>query len=137
MARPRIKIDQSAFEGLCRLQCTLEDIAAFFTCSEDTVERWCKRTYKSGFADVYKIYSAGGRISLRRTQFKLAEKSPAMAIWLGKQYLGQREKVEVQNSVNGKLAELIDGLREDDIYAKATASHGDVEDKQTPTDQHT
>lgn len=27
-------------------------------------------------------------------QFKLAQKSPAMAIFLGKQYLGQTDKVE-------------------------------------------
>ena len=27
-------------------------------------------------------------------QFKLAEKNVAMAVWLGKQYLGQRDKVE-------------------------------------------
>jgi hypothetical protein len=36
-----------------------------------------------------------GRISLRRQQFKmLREGSTAMAIWLGKQYLGQRDRVE-------------------------------------------
>ena len=32
-----------------------------------------------------------GKISLRRAQFRLAEHNAAMAIWLGKQYLGQRE----------------------------------------------
>ena len=34
------------------------------------------------------------KIKLRRTQFKLAEHSVPMAIWLGKQYLGQRDVVE-------------------------------------------
>ena len=33
-------------------------------------------------------------ISLRRSQFKLAEKNATMAIWLGKQYLGQRNHKE-------------------------------------------
>src|SRR5208337_3813320 len=31
------------------------------------------------------------RISLRRLQFLQAQTSPAMAIWLGKQYLGQTD----------------------------------------------
>jgi hypothetical protein len=35
-------------------------------------------------------------MSLRRYQFDLAKKSAVMAIWLGKQYLGQTEKQEVQ-----------------------------------------
>ena len=35
-------------------------------------------------------------MSLRRTQFKLAEKNPTMAIFLGKQYLGQRDNIEVK-----------------------------------------
>lgn len=94
MARPLIEIDREQFEKLCGLQCTLNEIAGFFKCSEDTIERWCKREFKEGFAEVYKIYSVNGKISLRRTQFKLAERHPGMAIFLGKQYLGQTDKVE-------------------------------------------
>ena len=84
MARPRIEIKQDLFESLCGLQCTLEEIAGVLGCSEDTVERWCKRTYSLGFADAYKKHSARGKMSLRRAQFRLAEKSAAMAIFLGK-----------------------------------------------------
>lgn len=95
MARPRKEIDREQFEKLCNIQCTLEEIAGWFKCSMDTIENWCKREYGEGFSEIYKVYSADGKISLRRTQFRLAEKSYAMAIWLGKQYLGQREHVEV------------------------------------------
>lgn len=91
MARPRIEIDQKQFENLCELQCTLKEISGFFNCSEDTIERWCKRTYKENFADIYEKKSSKGKISLRRTQLKLAEKSAAMAIFLGKQNLGQKD----------------------------------------------
>jgi len=35
-----------------------------------------------------------GRISLRRSQMKLAERNPTMAIWLGKQWLDQKDKLE-------------------------------------------
>lgn len=93
MARPRIEIDEKNFESLCGLQCTLTEIADFFGCSEDTIERWCKRNYNLNFAETFKKHSGKGRISLRRAQFRLAEKNASMAIWLGKQYLGQSDSV--------------------------------------------
>lgn len=82
MARPKIEIDKKQFESACGIQCTLSEIAAFFDCSEDTVERWCKRTYGEGFADIYKKKSEKGKISLRRNQLKLSETNASMAIWL-------------------------------------------------------
>jgi hypothetical protein len=91
--RPRKEIDQHYFEGLCEIQCTLEDIAHVLHVSEDTIERWCERTYELGFADTFKKFSATGKTSLRRYQFDLAKKgNPTMLIWLGKQYLGQSDK---------------------------------------------
>lgn len=95
--RPEIEIDKQQFENLCRLQCTLIEIADFFDCSEDTIERWCKREYEKGFAEVFRQKRGKGKISLRRTQWQLAETSVPMAIFLGKQYLGQKDKVEVDD----------------------------------------
>lgn len=100
MARPRIEIDKQQFEKLCSIQCTLTEIAGYFNCSEDTIERFCKREYKEGFAEVYSKKRGIGKISLRRAQFRMAETNPTMAIWLGKQYLGQTERQEVAVSVN-------------------------------------
>ena len=99
MARPRIEIDKEQFEKLCSIQCTLIEIAGYFNCSEDTIEKWCKREYKKNFTDVFKQKRGVGKISLRRSQFRMAETNPTMAIWLGKQYLGQTEKQEVAVSV--------------------------------------
>ena len=111
MARPVKEINKEQFESLCNLQCTLDEIAGFFKCSIDTIERWCKRTYNMSFADTFKVYSQNGKISLRRLQFKLAEKSYAMAIWLGKQYLGQTDKIEATTSFEDlrPLADLLKG----------------------------
>jgi len=101
MARPRIEIKQEHFQSLCGIQCTLEEIASFFRCSEDTIERWCKRELKMSFADAYKRYSAGGKISLRRWQFRSAENgNTSMLIWLGKQYLGQKDQQDITVSRN-------------------------------------
>lgn len=108
--RPRIEIDSNQFENLCNLQCTLSEIAGWFKCSEDTIERWCKREYGETFAETFKIYSASGKMSLRRAQFRLAEKSAAMAIFLGKQYLGQRDTAVVENGIDNNLLEVIRGI---------------------------
>lgn len=88
---------KSNFQKLCGIQCTLAEIADWFDCSEDTIERWCKREYGMTFADCFKKYSASGRMSLRRAQFRLAEKNAAMAIFLGKQYLGQKDNVQYED----------------------------------------
>lgn len=104
--RPRIEIKEDEFKKLCAIMCTEEEIADWFSCSIDTVNRWCKRTYGLTFADIYKKNSINARVSLRRAQFKLAEKNPTMAIWLGKQYLGQRDSFEAEVSFD-KVDELI------------------------------
>lgn len=99
MGRPPIEINKRIFEKLCGYQCSEEDIADCFECSVDTIGRWCKKTYGKTFAESYKKFKAKGRISIRRAQFALAYKSAAVAIWLGKQYLGQRDVQVVDATV--------------------------------------
>lgn len=89
--RPAKEIDKSNFEKLCGLQCTKSEIAGFFECCQDVIEEWCKKTYGCNFSDAYIMYAEGGKIALRRNQFALSEKSATMAIWLGKQWLGQKD----------------------------------------------
>ena len=49
-------------------------------------------------------------------QFRLAEKNAAMAIWLGKQYLGQRDTFEVTHEGLDKVADLMKALdKESDV----------------------
>ena len=113
MARPRKEIDQKNFENLCGLQCTKEEICSFFDVTDKTLERWCKRTYKAGFSEVFRQKRGKGKISLRRSQFRLAEKNANMAIWLGKQYLGQVDKIETNdNSSLDRLDGILKGLKE-------------------------
>lgn len=100
MGRPVIEIDYSLFESLCQIQCTLPEIAGVLKVSEDTVERRVKEHYGETFAETYKKHSAPGLMSLRRHQFRMAESNATMAIWLGKQYLGQSDKTELKIDVN-------------------------------------
>lgn len=108
------KINKEQFENLCNMWCTLIEISEFFGVSEDTLESWCKDTYNETFSDVYKKKNSKGKIALRRWQMKSAEKgNVTMQIWLGKQYLKQREHFpdEVDNTVVSNaitnIAELI------------------------------
>ena len=102
--RPRKEIDKRDFEKLCMLQCTRAEICAWFNVSEPTLIDWCKRTYDGqDFLTVFNKKREGGLISLRRMQWQLAEKSPAMAIFLGKNLLGQTDKVEQTQNINGAV----------------------------------
>ena len=95
MGRPRKQIDKTEFEKLCFLQCTEREFCSWFDVSDETLNKWCKENYDGRtFLAVFKEKRENGLISLRRSQFQLAEKSPAMAIFLGKNLLGQTDKME-------------------------------------------
>lgn len=134
MARPLKPIDRQEFEKLCGLQCTKSEICSWFDVTDKTLENWCKREYELGFSEVFAEKRGLGKISLRRNQFKLAEKSAAMAIFLGKNYLGQRDQHDITATAEGRLAELIDGLKEpcDDIYSETKGIDGAMENEQAP-----
>jgi hypothetical protein len=120
MGRPRADIDKTQFEKLCALQCTEEEILAWFHISDKTLCSWCKRTYGKSFSEIFKEKRKVGKISLRRSQFRLAEKSAAMAIFLGKNYLGQTDAKEVRAEVTAtereqsKLDSILAQITEDD-----------------------
>lgn len=117
---PRKEIDWKIFDGLCSIQCTLEEIAAMFDCSVDNIERKVKEQHKMTFAEYYKLKSGNGKVSLRRRQFKAAmDGNTSMLIWLGKQHLGQKDKSEVDSKVNGQQ-EII--VRREIIHRNATES---------------
>lgn len=91
--RPKKEIDYEAVEKLASIQCTQDEIANFLGLSVRTLQR------DEEFCQLYKKGMDNGKMSLRRTQFKIAEKGNAsMAIFLGKQYLGQRDVIEADNT---------------------------------------
>ena len=103
MAKGQIKqkqatISKKLFEELCAIQCTQEEIAAVLGVSRDTLMRWCLNTYDTNFATIFDEKRMKGKASLRRSQFILAKSNPSLSIWLGKQYLGQRDNMDVRVS---------------------------------------
>ena len=92
--RPRFQIDFEQVERLAKIQCTQEEIAHCLGCSISVLER------SAEFRRVYKRGLEGGKMSLRRMQWKSANEGNVTAqIWLGKQYLKQRDKHEIEASV--------------------------------------
>lgn len=111
--RPRKEFNKRSFADLVGLGCTQEEICWFFRddsgkpANEDTLSRWCVREFGMNFQEYTKKNRLMHlKIKLRQNQLNLSEKSAAMAIWLGKQYLGQHDE---------------------DIRASAEASNGVLE----------
>ena len=89
VGRPKKQIDYEAVEKLAKIQCTQEEISNFLGISTRTLQK------DDEFLRVYKKGIENGKMSLRRMQFKKAnDGNVSMLIWLGKQYLGQTDKVE-------------------------------------------
>lgn len=103
--RPKFQIDYGKVEAMASVMATQEEIATFLGCSVDTLQR------DEQFRGIYKKGIEEGKMSLRRRQFELAKKSASMAIFLGKNYLGQKDVVEQDHSLqNGVIDELIGAL---------------------------
>ena len=106
--RPRIDINWQSVEACCNLMCTGEEIAAIHKISYDTLERAIKRKYKISFAEYFNQKSAGGKMSLRRRQYEAAkEGNSAMLIWLGKQWLNQKDKSEVDQNTTIEPVQIV------------------------------
>lgn len=117
IGRPKSQIDKKQFEELCSIQCTEGEICAVLGVSEKTLINWCQETYKDddgndmSFSKVFAINRAGGKTSLRRKQWLLADKNATMAIFLGLQYLGQtNQPYRGDEQMIAKLDKIIDSI---------------------------
>lgn len=121
--RPKKEFDKKAFQDLVGLGCSQEEICWFFRdetgkpANIDTLTRWCKRTFDMTFQEYFaKNGYMALKIKLRRNQFKLSEKNAAMAIFLGKNYLGQKDYFESDNKdALAKLDQILDGVKENAV----------------------
>ena len=79
------------FEMACQLLATKDEICGLLNVSDATLQRRIKEKYNDTFEGVLKRFGSTAKVSLRRYQFNLAKTNTAMCIWLGKQYLNQKE----------------------------------------------
>jgi len=93
--RPLFDVNWDQVDELCAIQCTGEEIAGVLGCDYDTLATACKREKHLAFSDYFKQKASNGKMSLRRTQYTTAmEGNPTMLVWLGKNWLGQTDKLE-------------------------------------------
>lgn len=95
MARPKKEIDYELVRKLANMQCSQAEIASVVGVSVRTLQR------DELFHEIYDEGVMNGRVSLRRAQFnKAIDGNVPMLIWLGKQVLGQKEKIENEDTIN-------------------------------------
>ena len=101
--RPKkYNIDPEQVEKLASFGCTNTEIASFFGCSSDLIEKSYSEFLTKG--------RDKGKIKLRQLQWRSAEKgNTSMLIWLGKQLLGQTDQPAFSNE------ELIEGFDLEEI----------------------
>lgn len=93
MGRPRKEFNFELFKELCSIHCTLQEISDIIDLSPDQITERLKEMYgpSTTFPVIRDKFANTGKATLRRSQFKMAHRNPTMSIWLGKQYLGQKE----------------------------------------------
>jgi hypothetical protein len=100
MARPKKPIDENLVEKLAKVGCSNESIATQAGCSVDTLTR--------RYADLLVKSRENLKTQLRIWQLEAAKKgNTAILIWLGKQMLGQTEKIETKTEVKAEVTETV------------------------------
>lgn len=87
MGRPRAELNLKLIRSLAQIGCTLTEIASIIGVNEKTIRRRASDEIEKGHNEM--------RTTLRRWQYlKAKDGNVAMLIWLGKQFLGQRERID-------------------------------------------
>lgn len=96
MGRPRKEIDPGLVLKLAERFCSRREVAAVVGCDEKTIRNRFSAEYEKGMEQ--------GRTLLRELQWKSAKNgNVAMLIWLGKQYLGQKDRHEIETHGDNRL----------------------------------
>lgn len=96
---PTLQPDATTLEQIRRLasmQLTQTEIAAVLLVAGSTFKKFLADVPEA--RNAYEMGQGQGCASVRRSQFVMAHRSATMAIWWGKQYLGQADKIETDNN---------------------------------------
>ncbi|EJF89107.1 hypothetical protein [Bartonella tamiae] len=83
-------------KSLGEAQATKREMAQYLTLSPAVLESAFKR--HKILQETYDKAKISGLIALKKAQLKLAQTNATMAIWLGKQYLKQKDKHDISAS---------------------------------------
>lgn len=91
----------AVIKRMAEIMCTNEEIADVLGVGVDLITN---DNNNAVFQAAKREGQVRGKMSLRRKQFALAEKNANMAIFLGKNYLDQKDKQEVESTLIGGLS---------------------------------
>tara|TARA_Y100000356_G_C11253770_1_gene288754 strand:+ start:1161 stop:1532 length:372 start_codon:yes stop_codon:yes gene_type:complete len=123
MGRKSINIDPDQVRALARLSCSYEEIADVLKIGRSTFAKKLKE--EKEIRDAYERGKSEGAVSLKRAQFDTAVSgNTAMLIWLGKNRLGQADRIETKNEteitatgaldkLNNSIARIVERKRQD------------------------
>lgn len=98
-------IDWELVKKLSQIQCTQDEICAFLETCRQTLNVASHEMFGCPPGEKIAQWREGGKCSLRRKQWTLADTSAAIAIFLGKQYLGQDDNYNLNH--NGSMVQVV------------------------------
>ena len=100
VGRPKSVFNWRELDYLCSIGCNLDEIAGFFQITKDALKRRVKDEFGISFNEYYETKSQGIKVALRRAQIAQAlSGDTAMLKFLGKNVLGQKEKIDFDGEV--------------------------------------
>ena len=101
IGRPRIELDPKQAKIFGYFRATYDTMAEQIGCHVDTI-RAAMQDDKSEFSKEYKKGFSGMKMKLSEAQVKTAieDRNPTLLVWLGKQYLNQKDSPMPDEDVN-------------------------------------
>jgi hypothetical protein len=113
-SRTKIRTEAEIVEGMALVGATNDEIADYLLCSTQKLT--------NTYAEVLTKARAAMKEKLRRYQWRSAKAgNPALLIWLGKQYLGQRETAKLEIDWGDMTIEELRELEQGRIPARIMA----------------
>lgn len=113
-----MKIDWEMIARMSAYQCSGPEISGMLDISLETLGKKAKKEHGCTFGEFMQKHRGKGKIKLRRLQWRQAEKGNiTMLIWLGKQYLDQADKKEIQGNSEKPLNVTAKDLTDDELAA--------------------
>lgn len=107
MARPKKEMDHKTFDTAIQLPLIKADLAKLMGCSERHIDNYVKERFGESFCVIQDQNRQNFRKNILGKQYELAMKgNTALLIWLGKQYLDQRENVETSVKADNLVLKL-------------------------------
>lgn len=125
VGRPKSVFNWKEFEHLCSIGCTLDEMAGFFQISKTAMQDRVREEFNETFTERYEKLSQGIKVSLRRKQIKVAmDGDVPMLKFLGKNILGQKEKIDFDGEVKvNSWVDLINNLEPEKVNGKEEATN--------------